>query len=310
MKNWILVLAACAALLFTGSAFGAKTVVEQNLVNNPEKPVTGLELAPKIYRDRAAEINAHVGRIFDTVHAFRGDSRTPFAQGSCVVCHGEGMQIFFNPADETAARLNQPCLGCHTEGARRHFQGSTHEFAGVACVNCHAIHNTRPRLLKADNQIEVCGACHLERKIDFLKPSHHPVPEGLIQCTDCHNPHGTSHPQMLVEHTINQTCYNCHAEKRGPFLHEHNPVRENCTHCHDPHGTVNKMLLKARPPMLCQQCHLSFNAGMLHPNYVRELGANGEFPVQDGRMRGRQCLNCHFQIHGSNNAIDGRSFRR
>ena len=33
---------------------------------------------------------------------------------------------------------------------------------------------------------------------------------------------------MLKEASVNDNCYKCHAEKRGPFLWEHPPVRENC----------------------------------------------------------------------------------
>ena len=60
---------------------------------------------------------------------------------------------------------------------------------------------------------------------------------------------------MLVEATTNETCYKCHAEKRGPFLFEHEPVQDDCSECHNPHGSVNDQLLTARPPFLCQQCH-------------------------------------------------------
>jgi predicted CXXCH cytochrome family protein len=52
----------------------------------------------------------------------------------------------------------------------------------------------------------------------------------------------------LLEATVNDTCYQCHAEKRGPFLWEHAPVREDCTNCHSPHGSTQPSLLKARTP--------------------------------------------------------------
>ena len=45
-----------------------------------------------------------------------------------------------------------------------------------------------------------------------------PLREGKIVCSDCHNPHGTVTEAMLRDDSINDTCYKCHAEKRGPFL--------------------------------------------------------------------------------------------
>src|SRR3546814_10573820 len=85
--------------------------------------------------------------------------------------------------------------------------------------------------------------------------SHMPLPEGQMACVDCHNPHGTINVALLKTDTVNETCYQCHAKKRGPFLFEHAPVRENCLNCHTPHGSNQHALLVAPVPMLCQQCH-------------------------------------------------------
>ncbi|MFP4161456.1 MAG: DmsE family decaheme c-type cytochrome [Ectothiorhodospira sp.] len=258
---------------------------------DPEWPVRGVDKIPEVEVDRSARIQQHVQRIFESPHAFTGDERTPFApgNGACNACHGSGMDTLFNIEEETPERLNEPCLECHEEGARRHWKGSAHEFSGLACINCHSMHNTRDKLLKADSQLEVCGSCHLDRRADFGKPSHHPVPEGSMECTDCHNPHGTPGPKLLVGHTRNETCYRCHAEKRGPFLWEHNPAREACTECHDPHGSIHRPLLTTRPPMLCQQCHLGSHS---------DTALNGA--GRDFRVQGRSCLNCHSQVHGTN----------
>ena len=35
----------------------------------------------------------------------------------------------------------------------------------------------------------VCFHCHAEVRGQFSLPSHHPVPEGKMTCTDCHSPH-------------------------------------------------------------------------------------------------------------------------
>jgi DmsE family decaheme c-type cytochrome len=115
-----------------------------------------------------------------------------------------------------------------------------------------------------------------------------PLREGKLVCTNCHNPHGSATEAMLIESSINANCYKCHAEKRGPFLFEHTPVRENCLNCHDAHGTMNEYLLKLSRPRLCAECHT-----IDHGNSI----AGGPQVVQ---AFGRACQNCHTKVHGTN----------
>ncbi|MEI6601572.1 MAG: cytochrome c3 family protein, partial [Comamonadaceae bacterium] len=114
--------------------------------------------------------------------------------------------------------------------------------------------------------------------------------------------------------STNATCYTCHAEKRGPFVHQHEPVAEDCANCHNPHGSTVAGMLKTRAPLLCQQCHTphvaggvgavagqpgvsSAAAGLTAP--LINATTNGKNVVN--LWQGRSCLNCHTQIHGSNN---------
>jgi DmsE family decaheme c-type cytochrome len=129
-----------------------------------------------------------------------------------------------------------------------------------------------------------------------------PLLEGKISCVDCHNPHGSTTPPLLKANSVNETCYNCHAEKRGPFLYEHAPVRDNCVNCHSPHGSNNEKLLVVARPILCQQCHEQ--NGHLTELMTRGGIANG--PRPDPRVIGRACNNCHSQIHGSNSPSGSR----
>ena len=75
-----------------------------------------------------------------------------------------------------------------------------------------------------------------------------------MTCSSCHAVHGDN-PKQLVKSSTNDTCYTCHMEKRGPFVHNHQPVSEDCSICHQPHGTNVDSLLRARAPILCQECH-------------------------------------------------------
>ena len=85
-----------------------------------------------------------------------------------------------------------------------------------------------------------------------------PVREGKMQCTTCHNTHGTTSVKLLRRAIRSpMPCTSCHADKRGPFLWEHAPSRDGCGSCHDPHGSPNDRMLAAKPPILCQRCHVS-----------------------------------------------------
>jgi DmsE family decaheme c-type cytochrome len=121
-----------------------------------------------------------------------------------------------------------------------------------------------------------------------------------MTCTSCHNPHGTVTQTLLKENSINDTCYTCHAEKRGPFLWEHAPSIESCTVCHDAHGSNHERMLKVPKPRQCQQCHVESR----HPTspYGRDAGS-AKF------VMGRSCVNCHVNIHGSNHP-SGFAFTR
>jgi DmsE family decaheme c-type cytochrome len=185
---------------------------------------------------------------------------------------------------------NAICLGCHQKGDRTYWSGSTHETRGVACTECHTIMQavSRKANLKTETEPETCFQCHKDRRAQMFRSSHMPLREGKIVCSSCHNPHGTATEALLIEGSINDNCYKCHAEKRGPFLFEHTPVRENCLNCHDPHGSVNEYLLKVSRPRLCGECHT-----VDHGNLI----AGGPRVEQ---AFSRSCQNCHTKVHGSN----------
>ena len=234
----------------------------------------------------------------------------------CEGCHGPGKAhvdagggrgvgglISFTKQDPTPVeKRNAVCLQCHQKGARLFWQGSQHESRDVACTNCHRVmEDASPKFqLAKETVIETCGQCHLQKRAQTMRSSHMPLREGKMTCTDCHNPHGTVTPTLLRENSTNETCYRCHAEKRGPFLYVHAPVNENCAYCHDPHGSNHEKMLKLAKPRLCQQCHIESR----HPTEPRGTR------LESARfVLGRSCTNCHANIHGSNHP-SGNSFKR
>jgi len=265
--------------------------------------------------------------IFMTPMGSTADPNSPFASGKhdCETCHGPAKQhprkrpdgsrilppMTFS-RDTPAEEKNAVCMSCHQDSTRFHWPGSTHDVEGVACVDCHVVHKADDPVLALETQPQVCFQCHKEQRAQFLRQSRHPVQAssttmshtGLLSCTDCHKPHGSSGPALLTRNTINETCYECHAEKRGPVLWEHAPVREDCTNCHTPHGSNYENLLTARQPWLCQQCH----ATSMHSSAAYSgLGIPPD--GADERILGRQCMNCHTQVHGSNHPSGARLTR-
>ena len=234
--------------------------------------------------------------------------KTQKGKFDCENCHGPGSAhvkagggrgvggiVSFRPEDQTrtAEENNEVCLNCHKRGNRTYWDGSTHETRGLMCTNCHTIMKdvSRKYQLKTVAQPETCFQCHKDRQAQVSRSSHMPIREGKVVCSDCHNPHGSTTEALLKKASINDTCYTCHAEKRGPFLFEHLPVRENCLNCHDPHGSTKEFSLKMNRPALCRECHAM--------GHAQNNGPNSNYTV------GRECQNCHTQVHGSNSPAGG-----
>jgi len=259
--------------------------------------------------------------IFKSKHARRGDAHSPFGKGGlqCEACHGPGgrhsvkdskklLTINSQKADSfmPAAQRNEPCLSCHKGTARNAWHAGAHGRTDLACASCHKMHTAKDPVLAKATEADVCFTCHKQQRADFQKTSAHPVRQGRMACSDCHNAHGSNAVAMLNKPTLNQTCTSCHAEKRGPVLWEHAPVAEDCGACHTSHGSVRNALLTKATPLLCQECHSV--AG--HPSVPRTAAAlpggtgGGTIFVTAGT-----CTNCHTQVHGSNHPAGAKLMR-
>jgi predicted CXXCH cytochrome family protein len=278
-------------------------------------------------------VTCHAEQQKSFVHTIMGNAMGHATSGlearGCESCHGPGRAHveagggketipvrFTADSTNTVEEKNAACLSCHSKGEQLFWRGSPHESRGMACVDCHSAHYGSPaeryEKLSAETrygaplsvtvgtkkpQPELCLSCHQMRRAQLQRSSHMPYREGKVTCTSCHNPHGSPNPSQLIQSSINENCYSCHTERRGPFLWEHPPVMENCANCHDPHGSSNPELLKVRMPRVCDSCHVSSR----HPVQAQPLGSIKNF--------NRGCTNCHSQIHGSNHP-SGSAFLR
>ena len=239
----------------------------------------------------------------------------------CTTCHNPHAKV------QPATRKDL-CLECHDGAPTMAWHSSSHNREGVACTDCHnphpktdvprvvAVSHTtlkRPRRLPMSvDEPEACYKCHPKIYGFSMLPSHHPIAEGKMVCSDCHDAHGQAQGN-LKEATINEVCYECHAEKEGPFAYEHAPVTENCAICHEPHGTVANNLLRQPTTFLCMRCHSGHSTHGASENCFRCHFVGADITnVAGGPMDAMaattpmsrealftDCTQCHSQVHGS-----------
>ncbi len=222
----------------------------------------------------------------------------------CEACHGPGsahvsgggdVSKIFTFKDAATKAINDRCLTCHAGGTQHmNALNSEHAKNGVSCISCHSPHHaTTSEFLLSKSQPQLCYQCHLEQKAQFAMPFHHRVNEGLVQCSDCHNVHGTEGPkQVRMASTQDAVCFKCHMDKQGPFVYEHAPVKvDGCQSCHSVHGAPNAHMLKlSNVNLLCLQCHTtsSFSNAPGAPSFHNQASLF------------QACTLCHVAIHGSN----------
>ena len=245
--------------------------------------------------------------------------KEPPEKTGCEGCHGPAQKHVEARGGKTtiprafslmpAKQALETCLDCHGKDlARVNIQRSEHTKHDVACTSCHSIHHSpTPKYLLAKKQNELCYTCHATERAQFSMPSRHRVNEGIVECSDCHNPHGSfeatwrmaQRPRMM-ERSLNaeSPCIRCHIEKRGPFAFEHPSVRvEGCETCHSPHGSMNAKLLR-RPVVftVCLECHNgAANFGTRNNGVTLQSNKHN---MLDPKFQ--KCTTCHVAIHGSN----------
>jgi DmsE family decaheme c-type cytochrome len=229
---------------------------------------------------------------------------------SCAECHGDATKhldsdgakgTIISMKNLSSNEASATCVKCHEQtGEQSHTQLSEHFRAGVGCTECHNVHPTGEHKAEMNNvgksamlkgkQTELCLSCHDAASADFNKPTHHRMKEGVMECASCHNPHGSTQEHQLRA-DAKTLCVNCHQDKRGPFVYEHNAQSiDGCMACHESHGSASRNMLKDRDPRtLCISCHSKeTGVGVPHSRAGFSLQTTGD------------CTRCHAAIHGSN----------
>lgn len=299
----LLVLMGLAVLLLPTGVFGQSI-----------DDYAGTETCLDCHDDLAASIS-------HTVHGTLKDYEYPGIAEGCESCHGPGAKHadseeaadIFLPSAEMGLDGVGNCLECHKTGHTIDWEMSAHAQADVSCVSCHKVHGSNKHLLACDTEQNICFSCHEETKGQFQMPSHHPLREGFMTCSSCHDAHGGEWAGTLANETSRDACLSCHTEHVGPYIFEHSPVMEDCAICHNPHGAVANNLLVQNEPFLCLQCHQphfhSILAGYTG-DYSTPDGVIGTDPSYDGlsghseydsmkRVMLTKCTQCHQSVHGT-----------
>jgi DmsE family decaheme c-type cytochrome len=304
---------AALTVLIAAAPAGGQAAAQQ-----PAQPPAPVSRAAATYVGEETCLTCHgemTRGYHDSRHGRKADARTPSATKGCESCHGPGSAhveaggdktLILNPSTMKPADVGAMCTTCHNRSSHSDWAGSKHEARNLSCATCHSVHapKSREAQLTRASERELCAGCHRRESDKTLRSSHMPVREGKMECSTCHNPHGSQNVRMLRRgHSIAESCVTCHAEKRGPFLWEHAVGRENCATCHDPHGSNNDRMLVAKVPMLCQRCHV-------HSRHPATIYDQTQVNNRVNRVVGRGCLNCHSMVHGSNHPSSGKYFMR
>jgi predicted CXXCH cytochrome family protein len=207
---------------------------------------------------------------------------------------------------------NKGCVDCHAPIVQR-FPSSPHARVHLAslgakgdtgCESCHgpgskhiAAGGGANFIINPRKDPAACLQCHLEVQNQFQSPHHHPLPEGQMNCVQCHDPHGGDIFKPaggLAMSRLNESCAQCHRAQTRPFVFEHPALREGCIICHNPHGSVNRKMLTQSDPNLCLRCH----AQMPGPGGQVYIG---NYPHTSFLQLGTcWTAGCHTAVHGSN----------
>lgn len=223
----------------------------------------------------------------------------------CEGCHGPG-KLHMEESDPELIRGfaaddtygDEVCMDCHATKNLAEWHANIHALEQVGCRSCHTVHETKDPNL-------ACVECHADSVAQFQLPSHHPVREGKMTCTSCHNAHAATEFMLHTRMRSNDLCFECHQAIEGPWVFEHAPVQEDCAICHVPHGSVANNLLTANQPVLCLQCHdFHFHAGYQASDSAQvDVGGierENPFGPQGFNIAfTTNCTQCHSHIHGS-----------
>ena len=226
-------------------------------------------------------------------HHWTADPRTPAAKQGCETCHGPGslhvadadnVRMLNNFKTMTPAEINATCTTCHNRGEHALWDGSQHERRDVSCTSCHSLH--KPLSDRACSrrrpQTESAPPATATRSPSSIAPATCRCAKARWQCSTCHNPHGSTNVKLLRKgDSIAETVHVVPRRQARAVPVGARAERDGCVTCHDPHGSSNERMLVAKPPILCQRCHVATR----HPSTIYDEALIGSAPAERAHLR-------------------------
>ncbi|MCF6283923.1 MAG: cytochrome C [Candidatus Hydrogenedentes bacterium] len=145
-----------------------------------------------------------------------------------------------------------------------------------ACTMCHEQVENKHEFLAIPSMPELCLSCH--EAVTDSPIVHAPV---LEDCTQCHDPHGSSQKMMLAFSDQKEMCFQCHDDSIMENEFKHGPASVGaCTICHAPHSSKEEKLLREPTRDLWALCHGDLMEEMESAVHLHE-------PLKEG------CTSCH-----------------
>lgn len=261
-----------------------------------------------------------------------GAEKHPPAEESCLDCHKpHSSKNLFLISEKIIkdGKISSLCFNCHNPSKELEKKHRMAKLENLNCLRCHNPHSSKDKKFLNDRSLhpvfDDCSNCHLEgaktsekepdlcinchpeirEKATSFKYKHPPVEES---CTQCHNPHISNYPPLLIQPT-NFLCKDCHNLN---FEFEHGIIRmEGCSICHFSHGSDKKYHLKLEGNELCLSCHLfgkesdeekkmgirfpkiKLNNDMLRGHPSLNHPVSGKFKLEKIKDIELSCLSCH-----------------
>ena len=225
------------------------------------------------------------------------------AEHGCQTCHGPGRAHVQNPqnadlqprvAGMSIDERRETCLGCHEDTGhdKEHFS------AGLACANCHAVHDFDAGVTGAAGDAR-CLSCH-EGAQNHAGPGSLRVvaagaeqpyqfrgtPHSVLSCSSCHTL-GDLEEQTWEDRAGTERCLGCHAQTHPRFFaSSHARAGLSCKSCHSVHfgDLVDESILDGYIGRASQQC------SECHAPAVTEFTFNERHRLEEGVL---ECTSCH-----------------
>lgn len=215
----------------------------------------------------------------------------------CSRCH-DPKQARFSTAHAGYPVSAGRCTSCHDpHGSNQPAMLWEHVHAPVAsksCALCHQDASSPNPLGMKKAGVDTCRGCHATEVNGILTSpvKHWPALSGRA-CLNCHGPHATREPGLLMgtEAEVCGTCHESTLRRQAAGASKHQPNVEGlCTACHSPHAAQGALLLAGNPTETCGGCH-DWTAHTAHP-----LGEKARDPRNPNLAV--DCRSCH-RMHGT-----------